>query len=334
MKCNRRVFIGGALATGARAASPKPRRVVLVHGLLGFDKVGHLSYFNGVRQWFDSGCQFIEPQLDPAGAIEERGLALQKAIQSCVPSADLSRGKAIHPVAHSMGGLDVRYLVSSKGLNCGSWVASITTISTPNAGSAIADIVTRKRSATVEELAPLATLLTPDHWRKFFASLKRPSFDPALLLLPTSNTREQLAGYLAAAFGSPVEAFQNLTTSYAVEFNRMYPDFGTVPMQSYAGVSTPSNTMVPLLYLSWAILKSRFGDNDGLVPVSSSQWAGLATRISADHIEEVGLAPYVDLSLGSQMHFPIEKLYVPINRWQASMTGIAPSSTLQGGCSS
>jgi triacylglycerol lipase len=312
----------------------KPRRVVLVHGLLGFDKLNHLSYFNGVRQWFDEGCQFIEPQLDPTGSIKDRATALQKAIQGCVPSADLSRGKAIHLVAHSMGGLDARYLVSTKGLDCGSWVASITTISTPHAGTVIADIVTGKRSITVEDLAPLVTLLTPGHWAKFFASLKRPSFDPALLLLPTTNTRQELVGYLAAAFGSPMEAFQNLTTLFVGEFNQMYPDFGNVPIQSYAGVSSPNNTMVPLLYVSWAILKSKFGDNDGLVPVSSSQWNGSATRISADHIEEVGLAPYVDLSFGSQTHFPIKQLYVPINSWQASLTGMAPSSALLADCPS
>jgi hypothetical protein len=92
--------------------------------------------------------------------------------------------------------------------------------------------------------------------------------------------------------------------------------------------------MVPLLYVSWAILKSKFGDNDGLVPVSSSQWNGSATRISADHIEEVGLAPYVDLSFGSQTHFPIKQLYVPINSWQASLTGMAPSSALLADCPS
>jgi hypothetical protein len=55
---------------------------------------------------------------------------------------------------------------------------------------------------------------------------------------------------------------------------------------------------VPLLYP---------GDNNGLVAVSSSQGKGSATRISADHIEEVGLAPYVDLSLGSQTHFSIKQ---------------------------
>ena len=94
----------------------------------------------------------------------------------------------------------------------------------------------------------------------------------------------------------------------------------------------PNNTMVPLLYTSWAILKSRFGNNDGLVPVSSSRWRGAATSVSADHIEEVGLAPYVDLSLGSQKHFPIQRLYGPINRWQATMTESDAPSALLNSC--
>ena len=44
-----------------------------------------------------------------------------------------------------MGGLDARFLLSPKGLNCAKWVRSLTTLSTPHFGSPLADIVTGKR---------------------------------------------------------------------------------------------------------------------------------------------------------------------------------------------
>jgi hypothetical protein len=79
--------------------------------------------------------------------------------------------------------------------------------------------------------------------------------------------------------------------------------------------------MVPLLYVPWAILKTRFRDNDGMVPVSSSKWNGGAALVAADHIEEVGLASYVDGSAGTQKHFDIQGLYKLINQWQTSNMG-------------
>jgi triacylglycerol lipase len=284
---------------------------LLVHGLLGFGTVSGLSYFNGVRNYFDAGCQFIEPQLDPLGTIDQRAKVLMEAIQNCVPAADLDRGKALHIVAHSMGGLDARYLVSKNGLNRGSWIASITLISTPNAGSRIADIVTRQK--------PI---------------VKLPTFNPASLLFPTSNTRAQLSGYIAAAFGSPADAFKNLTTSFCDDFNMKYPDCGSLPVQSYTGISTPNETMTPILYVPWAILKSQFGDNDGLVPISSSKVNGAGIPVAADHIEEVGLAYYVDFSLGTQKHFPIQNIYRPINQQQALIGDHAPLSPLLKSCNS
>jgi hypothetical protein len=53
------------------------------------------------------------------------------------------------------------------------------------------------------------------------------------------------------------------------QFYPMYPDYGGLPVNSYAGVSTPKDTMSYELYGPWAILKSISGDNDGIVPRSS-----------------------------------------------------------------
>ena len=52
--------------------------------------------------------------------------------------------KKIHIIAHSMGGLDSRYMISKLGM--ADRVLSLTTISTPHHGSPIADITVARAS--------------------------------------------------------------------------------------------------------------------------------------------------------------------------------------------
>jgi hypothetical protein len=112
-----------------------------------------------------------------------------------------------------MGGLDVRYLTSFKGLNKASWFASVTTLSTPHRGSPLADIITGARQLTVADFGPLQVLRTPDYWVSFFKSLKKPSFSIKDLIVPggLSQIHSQIREYITEAFSSPPDAFQNLT---------------------------------------------------------------------------------------------------------------------------
>ena len=71
------------------------------------------------------------------GSIQDRGHALADAIKS------KASGKKVNIVAHSMGGLDARYLISSlKPTDI--HIQSLTTIATPHRGSSAADIVYRE----------------------------------------------------------------------------------------------------------------------------------------------------------------------------------------------
>jgi triacylglycerol lipase len=310
--------------SNAIAQSPKPRRVLLAHGLLGFKKIGSVSYFNGVPNCFDKGCEFITPQVDPAGTIKDRAGQLEDAIRHSVPIDELKPGVGIHIVAHSMGGLDARYLISKQGNNCASWFASVTTISTPHRGSQLADIITGERLLTLGDFKPLEMLASAKYWIDFFQAFGRP-------LLPTdlakmfskagfTETASDLRNYLFQLFGNQPAAFQELTTKSTETFNAKYPGWEGVPLRSYAGVSTPNETMSPELYGPWAILKSMAGDNDGVVPQSSSSWQGNTAQVTADHFEEVGLASYFDGSFGIRKHFQVCDLYKQINSWQATLT--------------
>jgi triacylglycerol lipase len=107
---------------------PVPRYpVVLTHGILGFG-----DYFRGVAQHLRSmGVTVYLPRLPPLGSVPERAQRLAEFIAS-LPH------ERVNVIAHSMGGLDIRYAVAHCGL--AARVASIVTIGTPHRGTPIADL--------------------------------------------------------------------------------------------------------------------------------------------------------------------------------------------------
>lgn len=57
-----------------------------------------------------------------------------------------------------------------------------------------------------------------------------------------SKIRSQIRDYIVESLASPPNAFQNLTSKFTADFNSRYPDYGNLPVASYAGVSTPTNS--------------------------------------------------------------------------------------------
>jgi triacylglycerol lipase len=117
---------------------PKLRSpIVLVHGVLGFDRirlggVTVASYFCQIPENLAAaGNRVLVARLSPTGSIAARAAQLQTFLNREVP------GEPVHLFAHSMGGLDSRYLITKLGL--ASRVLSLTTIGTPHRGTAFAD---------------------------------------------------------------------------------------------------------------------------------------------------------------------------------------------------
>jgi triacylglycerol lipase len=122
--------------------------IVLVHGLLGFDrvKVGPLKllrYFPGIEDALTAvGHPVAVPSLSKTRAVVRRATELKRFILERFPA-----GK-VHLIAHSMGGLDSRYMISRLGME--DRVLSLTTIGTPHRGSAFADWGIRRLSRSVK----------------------------------------------------------------------------------------------------------------------------------------------------------------------------------------
>ncbi|KAG0380832.1 hypothetical protein BGX24_004376 [Mortierella sp. AD032] len=114
--------------------------IVLCHGLFGFDKLGpetipHLQihYWKGIQKALTKlGAKVVVASVPKTGSIKKRAEALHRML------TDTMEGMHVNFLAHSMGGLDCRYLISHiQDRNY--HVKSLTTLSTPHRGSPFMD---------------------------------------------------------------------------------------------------------------------------------------------------------------------------------------------------
>jgi len=115
--------------------------IVLHHGLLGFGDISvgpvKIPYFRGIDRAIRSrGHEVLVPRVHPTGSIELRARQLKETILQSFKTSGQSRPKVLL-IAHSMGGLDARYMISRLGM--ADHVAGLLTITTPHRGSPYAD---------------------------------------------------------------------------------------------------------------------------------------------------------------------------------------------------
>lgn len=234
--------------------------IILHHGVFGFKKILILEYFFKVPETLRNlGYEVFVTKVDPVGSIAERAEQLGAQIDEILRITGKNK---VNIIAHSMGGLDSRYLVSELGF--ANKIASVSMISTPNRGSFIADLVVSAFGA---------------HKQVREAVLK-------LIGIP------QKKGLIAKA----LEAVSNNSIKYLNEFNQRISNHSAVYYQSWAGVASAraekgaghQDKVGPLFIIPYWILKHRTGNNDGLVTVDSARWGHYRGMIPADHLDQVG----------------------------------------------
>jgi len=110
--------------------------IVFCHGMLAFSMLkmqipDNMNCFSHMRDYFRGrGIPVLFPQVPPTSGVSERAEELKSQILRWTK-------EPVNLIAHSMGGLDARYLISSLGM--GDQVASLTTVCTPHRGSYLAD---------------------------------------------------------------------------------------------------------------------------------------------------------------------------------------------------
>ncbi|KAF4595311.1 triacylglycerol lipase [Ophiocordyceps camponoti-floridani] len=224
--------------------------IVLAHGLLGFSElallpppVPPLQYWHGIKQALVAqGCPaVIATSVPPSDSIEQRAAKLAAGIVAAA-----GERTPVNVIAHSMGGLDARYMISRLSPRCRPDVASLTTIATPHRGSPFADYL-------LDAQGPLP--------------------------LP------RLYGLLRSA-GLGTQAFEQLTTRYmADDFNPRTDDDPSVRYFSYGAVA-PSPSLLSPFRLPHRIINEAEGPNDGLVSVESSRWGTYeGTVVGVSHLD-------------------------------------------------
>ncbi|HLJ94711.1 MAG TPA: hypothetical protein VKU02_16105 [Gemmataceae bacterium] len=120
----------------ARASLVPRYPVVFCHGMLAMTTLRmrlpeDLNCFSPLRQFLrERGYRALFPQVAPTSGVEARARQLREQIQKWTD-------EPINIIAHSMGGLDARYLITHLGM--AERVRSLTTIATPHRGTYLVD---------------------------------------------------------------------------------------------------------------------------------------------------------------------------------------------------
>jgi len=242
--------------------------VVLFHGLGRADGLEDRENFYGVRaEMAVLGYAVYEPTVSPFDGWASRAREWESHLDALV---EAGAGRRFNIIAHSLGGLDARYLISV--LERVDLVASLITIGTPHRGTLLADLATG-----VVEGHPASAV-----WVDLSASV---------FALFFGGADDDL---------SLVQAMSSLTTSALDDLNEMAPDDDDVYYASWTGrtcsrfddacqATCPGETVHPLLAAGFTILRLDGTANDGMVPAPSTVWGDHRGTVCADHADQVGL---------------------------------------------
>ena len=224
------------------------------------------------------GHHVVVASVPPYDAVAVRAPYLARFVDQAIDETGAER---VNLLAHSMGGLDSRYVVSSLGY--GERVASVTTISTPHRGTAVADVALK----LLPGFADRALNALASAWGRTYSDLADDS-------------------HLRAAM-------EGIAEVNAGVFNEENPDDTAVYYQSWAGVSSVFGvqnearedeacegrllrhegtvdklhaSLVPMA--AFVAHGTKLYPNDGMVRVTSAKWGEFRGCIPADHLDEVG----------------------------------------------
>lgn len=152
--------------------------VVLHHGLFGYNEFylgwKRVTYFLGIDKAIrDRGHPLIVPWVHPCAGIPRRALQLKQTILDQLDTMGRPSDRVIM-LAHSLGGLDARYMLSK--LDMADRVAGLVTITTPHRGTPYADWCVRNIGRRLGGLKLMELLgidvggvldLTTEHCQRF-----------------------------------------------------------------------------------------------------------------------------------------------------------------------
>jgi triacylglycerol lipase len=227
--------------------------IVLVHGAttkgsrlqIGMFDFG--DYFRGIKAFYEAtGTPVYVVELSTDGSIGERAAVLKNFLDS-----DL-KGKMVNLVAHSLGGLDARYVVS---VLKSTQVASVTTIGTPHHGSPVADWAIRQSKRGSPWYWFFRLLGYDMDLRRFLPEITTDSMEK--VFNPRVPDRADVRYFSVISSGS----FRENSMSYILWFPARWLE-GEKHLLSAHG-------------------------HDGLVPKDSQKWGKVIADVTLDHLGQM-----------------------------------------------
>lgn len=230
--------------------------VLLVHGM-GFRDSRYINYWGRIpAKLEEKGCKVYYGNQDSNGTIETNGEHLAKRIKEII---DETGAEKLNVIAHSKGGLDIRYAISS--LKMYEYIASLTTISTPHNGS-----------ITVDKLLKLP---------KFMVKFVSVCADIWLRICGDKNP-------------DTYEVIKTLTTVAAEQFNRNNPDRPEVYYQSYAFIMKHAWSDM-LMFIPEIVVRFFEGPNDGLLAPRATEWTNFRGIVTGNSNRGISHCDEVDI---------------------------------------
>ena len=228
--------------------------VLLVHGAGFRDKTLGVNYWGRIPKYFTRhGVKVYYGGTDAWGSIESNADKLKNKIIAILQENNVEK---VHIIAHSRGGLESRYLIST--LNMANAVASLTTISTPHHGVKAMNIAVK----------------TPDGLYKFCSFFVNIWF---------KMLGDKKPDYFTSS--------RQLSEIYCIEFNKNNPDNENIFYQSYAAQMKYFFSDFVFIIMN-PYIRMTDGANDGLCPVESAKWGnfkGVITTKGAFGISHAGV---------------------------------------------
>jgi triacylglycerol lipase len=187
-----------------------------------------IEYWNGIKQHLeDAGCTVLVAKVPPFASIENRASVLHHFIKRSVPQlrkhhhVPKDEPVKINLIAHSMGGLDCRYLIHqlyhNKDPNPEYKIVSLTTISTPHRGTTAADFALDYSPVTlIRDYFPSIYQLSTPYAKKFNNQIKD---DPSV----------KYFSYGAEFHPTPASMF---LITWKIVFDKEGPNDGLVSLRS------------------------------------------------------------------------------------------------------
>lgn len=247
--------------------------LLMVHGVF-FRDFKYINYWGRIpNELRKNGATVYFGNHQSALPVNLSGAELAERIKNICKETGCEK---VNVIAHSKGGLDARYAISQCGAE--EYVASVTTISTPNRGCAFVDWLLEKVPKSVQDRIAST----------YNAALRKFGETPDF-----------------------IAAVKDLTYERCAELNTQMPDSDSVFYQSVGSKLNKAVSGKFPMNMSYHFVKHFSGDNDGLVSTDSFAH-GKYTYLTVKGKRGISHADIVDMNRENIDGFDVREFYVQL----------------------